>query len=337
MKVAVFESLCGGMGLIGGAPLPASFVAEGLAMLRAVCESFLRAPAAVVTAVVDGRVVDPRSVSRQSLHVVDLQMPLRDTKGRGHLCQRWIEIAAQHDASLIIAPECDGELAEIVGQFVDAGIRTLNCSPEFISFAGDKLAVAEFCRSHRLPHPPTIRADAFLAQPDLLGLGPLVIKPRDGAGCLGLRRFNTASDTTEHLVRAIGDRATDWIVQGWVEGTAVSRAAVASPGKVQLQPWRQQHFETIPEGEDTSGSYSYAGSSARKDLPDPLADDMIRNLLARGPGVAFGWVGFDFVVATSSDGAVVTLIEVNPRLTTSFADVQAENQASLLAPLLSSR
>jgi predicted ATP-grasp superfamily ATP-dependent carboligase len=150
------------------------------------------------------------------------------------------------------------------------------------------------------------------------------IKPRDGVGCEGLLRVTVgqlqqaggfagcvASATGVELEQVEGSR---WIVQPWLPGETLSRSAIVDySGRLHWLPVTRQRFSE-------SGSIAYAGGSVEPDLAAQIPNLkrlLTRSVKALGAGPC-GWVGIDFLYDPHNPRQPITVIEVNPRLTTSF-------------------
>jgi len=84
----------------------------------------------------------------------------------------------------------------------------------------------------------------------------------------------------------------------------------------------------------TDGRFTYLGG--RLPLPPDLADRTLglgRRALAALP-TALGYVGLDLVLGADPHGSEDYVIEVNPRLTTSYVGLRAASGANLAAALL---
>ena len=130
-----------------------------------------------------------------------------------------------------------------------------------------------------------------------------VVKPRHGAGCLD----------TFHLLG-------DFVVQRHVPGLA---ASVAFIDGVPLRACAQ-HIE------EEAGRLRYRGGSL------PLAPGLEQRAVALAeraaqavPGLA-GWYGVDLVLGQERD----EVLEINPRLTTSYVGLRALARGNLMAALL---
>ncbi len=241
---------------------------------------------------------------------------------------RWIEVALLCDQTIVIAPEIHQKLEYIVDRIRGAGARVLASSGAFLQATSDKLATANLFKQSRVPHPSTQTLSQFLTSidPDQLqdndDESVVTLKRRDGAGCVDMKVFDSPRILTEWLTNRtsrslIGD---DWIVQQWLAGRPASMALLVSDSWQLLGAVDQRiALENHPTQTEYS-EVSYLGGTG------PLAGVCIEQLMSLAnqvrdalPSGAAGWIGIDFLVpneAASSKDLVV--IEVNPRLTTSY-------------------
>ena len=241
--------------------------------------------------------------------------------------------AAWADAALVIAPESDGVLEAVCRQVIETGCALVGPDLETIAPFADKLATAQWLENlpapnatsngHRLRQPgiPTelVRDEADLSRS--FPAGPLVVKPRDGAGALFTSRTNGVGlKRAVARIRAAG-HAGELIVQPYLEGMAASIAVIGDgKGNAVVLPALQQHIEyrSDPELGPRIEWLSYAGG--RWPLPEPLdlrARRLADRVMAGLPNLR-GYVGIDLVLARQRDGAGDRVVEINPRLTTSF-------------------
>ena len=218
------------------------------------------------------------------------------------LCQRC-------EAALIIAPETDHALFEVARLIETTGIALVGPESVVIGQFSDKYETARQLGQRAIP---TTRWPEAPPGSDLL-----VVKPRDGAGTL-----HTAAGPRECLeVMGQAIRAQDYsgelIVQPCWPGLAASIAIVAvRQGDAVVLPGVRQFVET-----DLAGDFSwlrYAGGALP--LPDALderARALAKYVLASGAPLR-GYVGIDIILGPAEDGSEDRLVEVNPRLTTSY-------------------
>jgi len=217
-------------------------------------------------------------------------------------------LASSFPATLLIAPENKG-IAETCCHAVAATDSTLlSPSAAFVALCTDKLATT--CMLHRqgVPTPRSIDDGHRLQSPRLQ-----VLKPRRDAGS------RVTILPAEEPIRF--DPANE-VVEPWIEGTPVSVSVIAGPNQTVYLPATEQLFApatvAAPRGWQTQGRY--IGS---RPLDDPAqllrARELARRTLQHLPPFR-GYIGLDMVLAAPPRPD--TLIEVNPRLTSSFVQLQ---------------
>jgi len=212
------------------------------------------------------------------------------------------------------APEFDGILWKTARRATAAGVRLLSPSPEFIRIAADKQRTCVALQAANVPVPAgqILESDEPLpAQFDY----PAVVKPVDGAG---------SQDT--YFVRGPRDPppAYAWRrrLERYVPGLPASVAMLCGPtGRLTLQPCRQRISD--------DGRLRYLGG----ELPLAVglaerAQALADRALAAMPQ-AVGYVGVDLVLGREPDGSEDAVIEINPRLTTSYVGLRAAARSNL--------
>lgn len=278
---------------------------EGSAMVLAVIEDFLKIINCSVLTTWDAR-LGAFPFSHDKLDVVSVQSPSEYLVTLAGLRRRCTH-------SLIIAPEFHG----VLGRQIDAVINevSLNCDRTAIDLCGDKLQLAEFLLRHRVPTIATQPFDFADPFPDGSNRFPIVIKPRDGAGSQCTFRIDNLD-----AIKVIRDQyQTDcaefrFIQQPFIPGRSLSIAAfVPTCGTEPL---------ILPLGEQllsTDGRFQFLGSRVggfrATGLP-MAAESLIRCCCQLIPGLR-GYVGFDLIEPNDRPGEVI-LVEINPRLTTSY-------------------
>jgi predicted ATP-grasp superfamily ATP-dependent carboligase len=223
--------------------------------------------------------------------------------------------AADCDYALVIAPEFGGILERRFRWAVEAGATLLGPSPQAVALTADKLALAEHFQRHGVPTPETWelfdpsrkrkrRSDLTVAYAS--GSDGLVVKPRYGAG---------SQDT--YLISA------DTIVQPFVAGQPASVSFLIGP---------RQTIPLLPASQDISddGHFHYRGGSAP--LPPELAERAVGTARRAVESIAglTGYVGVDIILSDDGD----QVIEVNPRLTTSYVGLRVLTPDNLMERLL---
>lgn len=219
---------------------------------------------------------------------------------------------AESDFALVIAPETAGILEERCRWVMEAGSQLLNPSLEAIRLTSDKLALAEHFQRCGVPHPRTWPLGNEPAD-----LFPVVWKPRDGAG--SQRTYLVQGCDESH------DLAASMIAQEYVPGIAASVAfLIGANSRAALAPCRQYI--------SADGHLSYLGGSL------PLLEDLAIRAVALATraiesinGLS-GYLGVDLVLG--DDPRNDCIIEINPRLTTSYAGLRRSAHFNIAEELL---
>ena len=240
---------------------------------------------------------------------------------------RWIEVALQCDRTIVIAPEIHQQLERIVNKLRLAGAVVIASMASFLLATSDKLATAELLKVSGVPHPITQSLTQYrlstIPNGDCNARSPLTLKRRDGAGCADMKVFDDQRKLTEWLKSPESQflAGDDWIVQPWQSGKPASLALIAADDDWTVLGAVEQRIELASESIHRGfSSVSYLGGSG------PLEAIFIERLerLALSvrealPSGAEGWIGIDFLIPdsmhTSQD---LVVIEINPRLTTSY-------------------
>jgi tyramine---L-glutamate ligase len=292
----------------------ASLLAEGRLMLEALAADAARDPGLDVTALVDAaqKVELPSAV-----HVAGVRP--------GEEFAALVAAAAQADWSLVVAPETDGILADRVARVREAGGCCVAPEAAFLTVAGDKQATIDALAAAGVPVP----AGRSLAAGEPLPAGfhlPAVRKLRGSAGGDGLQIIHAEP-------RAAGALPVATRLEAFVPGTPVGVSCLCGGGDLEILPPLRQRF--------TGGDRPHGlGHEALSD--DALAARATR--LARRAVAALeraaageearGWVGIDMILGSRHDGRDDRVLEVNPRVTTSFAVHSRGASRSLVRSLI---
>jgi hypothetical protein len=302
MRLVIYEWCCSG-GVSG------DLVSEGRTMFEAVVADALRERCFEVTA------------------LVSETCPLRLPAGvrvrsvpPGADREALVAAAAAADISLVIAPETDGVLADRVAGVRAAGGTPLACDASFLDLAADKQATVTALAAAGVP----VAAGRALAPGEPWPVGfhvPAVGKARQSAGCEGF------------VVVRHGDRpppaSIPLRIETLVPGMPVGVSCLCGPAGIHPLPPLQQVCAA-------GGTPRYLGAvgitdAARGGRAAELARRAVAAVARASGGAARGWVGVDMILGARSDGTADRVLEVNPRLTTSFAHHARDGVASLLA------
>lgn len=310
MNLLLLETITGGG--IAPADLPVSLLREGEAMVQAIA-SDLAMTAGIQLAIF-------RTPMLGTLEATDRSLPLIEIDSRETLEMKLRELGAAGAWLWLIAPESDGELLHFARLFTSAGGQLASPLPSSIALASSKHATAELLRSRGIPAIPgtQVLPGETIHLPHA---GPVMLKPDDGCGSQGLRLLEAAA------AREFRHRSTGALrAEPLYEGIAASVAVIAGPrGLTPLVPCTQQLAK--------DGSFVYLGGS----LPIPEDLSSRAQLLALRAVEAVpeprGYFGVDLLLdarpSESDQPRGDYVVEINPRLTTSYVGLRHRYRTNL--------
>ena len=310
MRILVYEFATGG-GLAGHA-VPASLAREGLAMRTALVADLSAIGRHEMVATTDIRF---KGLAPQGVEIVSLP------SGRAATVDALVPSV---DAVWLVAPETNRCLERLAARVERQGKSLLGPGAAVIRKASDKGSLPRRLARSGIRHPETFvltpGVDARMAARQI-GY-PIVVKPGRGAGSQGVRFARNPRELRGALTAA--HRANGGgppVMQRYVRGTAAS-VSLLTDGR------RAVALAVNAQRVSVSSAFSYRGGRTPFDHPlAASAAEAAMRACAVFPGLR-GYVGVDLVLTET--GPVV--IEVNPRLTTSYLGVRAalnENVAAL--------
>ena len=310
MHVFLYEWVTGGGLVEEPGPLPSSLLTEGTAMLSAVAADFAALEETRVTVLRDMRLDE---MPLPGVETVEIH-------SSSHRQEEFAQLASTADQTLVIAPEFDDILLKTLVDGRKAGGRLLAASHEFVELTSDKHRTAEKLSSAGVPTPEAVPILADEEQLPKDFLYPAVLKPVCGAGSQHTLLVSNARDEPPPY---------SWPsrLERFCPGMAASVAFLCGPSHHVALPACRQDLSK-------DGRFTYEGGAM---LAEPnlarrataLADRALRALPP-----ALGYVGVDLVLGKAGDGSEDVVIEVNPRLTTSYIGLRAATPDNLAAALL---
>lgn len=297
MKIVVYEHFTSGA--LQGQTLPDELAHEGDAMLRAIVEDMLTNTAFKPIILRDNRLADLPCA--QNLAIANSEQYQRI----------WKQCLSNETLFLLIAPETDGVLQQLAEAVLKAGKTLLGSSPKAIAVCSDKLRCSGFLQQHGLPTVNTQSANEWLNQS--LFSGPIVCKPNDGAGCVETYYFAKAHQAAAYLQKMPETKRRQQIVQPFDDAQAMSLSLFIDRS-VQILSLNQQLINIDQQ-------FSYQGSQIGVPYPaifsHAKAQILVDQLRLAMPGLS-GFVGVDILI----DQQQARIIDINPRLTSSFNQLQ---------------
>jgi predicted ATP-grasp superfamily ATP-dependent carboligase len=304
MHIFVYEWATGGGLVEEPGALPESLVREGAAMISALAADLVRIDGCRVTTLRDPRVLQ---LALPGCEVLDV---LSRTSHGDEISR----LAAVADGTILIAPEFDGILLRAARRVESAEGRLISPSPEFIRIAASKQRTCEVLSAAGVPVPDGRELQPEEPLPATFPY-PAVLKPVDGAGSQDIYMVSGPRDAPP---------AYAWPrrLERYVPGLAASVAMICGPAGRLALPACSQRISA-------DGRLRYLGGELP--LPAGLASraaELADRALAALPAVV-GYVGVDLVLGREPNGREDAVIEINPRLTTSYVGLRAAAQTNL--------
>ena len=290
MKTLILEYITGG-GMVDQ-ELPASLVQEGGLMLSSAVNDFKDLASVQVITLRDYR-LSPRNITDHDIVVDPHQSCVEVIHG----------LLDSLDAVLIIAPETDNVLTKLCTTFINCELQLLNSTIQSIKLASNKLATYKYLQRFNFPQIPTYlptEIESFSAD-------KYVLKPEDGVGCENLYLFNEQNKIIEIAREHVNK---NFIVQPFIEGNHASLSLMCWEGDCILLSCNEQDIVV----QDNKIKLIGCDVNAFSDIKFV---EFSKSLVRQFPGLR-GYIGVDVLITDDE----ILLVEINPRLTTSYVGLK---------------
>ena len=323
MRLLLYEWCCsGGMqsdiahDILQRTPLE-DFLKEGCLMLEALACDAEKNSDLDITVMVD-TTLPVTKIPHFSKHITVEKVPAGTNRSS------LLAVASESDQIILIAPETHGILLQSLIAIEQAGFgdRLINCPMPFIQAAGDKQTTSAMLAAAGIPTPAGCSLSAGESIPTGFRL-PAVLKARESAGCDGLRIIQTITD----FVTPETDSRLEYHIAG-IPGSVCCLCRADSI--VPLLPFEQMFSDALQP-------VYVGGRLIHKDYHARMQSLAVRSIEAVNRATqtkAHGWVGVDMILGSCDDGTDDRVLEINPRLTTSFIGLSRGQQGGIIHPLL---
>ncbi|OYY50874.1 MAG: hypothetical protein B7X95_05025 [Methylophilaceae bacterium 17-44-8] len=289
----VCEFITGG-GLVG-ADLPESLAREGALMRDALLRDLILLNEWQIITTHDARVPPPDD--KVNSHAIT---PEQD------IWAVWRDCMALADAVWVIAPESEGVLLRIAELANANQALWIGATQEAIAISSDKYRMAQVLAKAKLPVIPSYIYEEWMPNND----GSWVVKPNDGAGCAVTFVFSNAKDVNQWF-DADARRSHTHIIQPYLLGIPASISVIGSKHSIivlscNLQSMRLHHEQLSYTGGVINGAVEYWVQLS----------ELAQQVKEAIPGL-MGYFGIDVLLHTDVEYGI-SIIEINPRLTTSY-------------------
>jgi len=293
LKILVFEYITGGG--LAGEDLPIALAAEGRMMLQALLDDLKSLAGVELILPLDRRCID------FSLPANTRVVPIGVSDDIWRILPALI---ADVDMVWPVAPETGGVLENLARQVKTSGKAMLLSDPDAIALCGNKLETYRRLKVYGLPVVETLP----LSERSNSSFNTCVIKPIDGVGCEGSRII----DDLSAFQFTIND-ADAYVLQPFIEGQAISLSCLFKQGRAWLLCCNKQDIVIqdkqfvlraclVNINHEGHGFYQSLLERVAQALPD-----------------LWGYIGID-LIETEEQGPLI--LEINPRLTTSFVGIK---------------
>jgi tyramine---L-glutamate ligase len=221
--------------------------------------------------------------------------------------QVWEDQIRVADAVWFIAPETDTYLEKMTALAFKHQKNIIGSGLMSIQICSSKLATYQFLKQAGLATIETYLYAEWCKAKQCKWLA----KPDDGAGCEETVCFDTAEELEHWLVQ---NRKIDThVIQPFIAGDSASISCVMHHGKADVLSCNQQLIEI--EGNEVV----YLGCLVNGMRQYRQSFEVLANKIAQLLPDLIGYVGIDVIVHhEAAEPAQITVVEINPRLTTSY-------------------
>lgn len=291
--------------------LQSSVLSEGFGMLRTITAD-AKAAGLKVTTILNKQIADVNPPLN-----VDQKIPVNSQAEAEHVFQKTAE---NTDAALIIAPETNDTLQKLVEKIEQTSTTSLNSSANSIAQVTDKALLQQHAKKLGLTTPETLSLNVEenaeeTAQiiDEKIGF-PAIIKPTNSVACEALNIVKNQEEAKTAITKIAKLANRRFMAQKLIQGTHASVTLISNGTEAQPVTLNGQNLSLKPPNQ--TSTYN-GGTSPLNHKQQTKAFAAAKKLVQSIQGLK-GYIGVDFVL--TDDDPVV--IEVNPRITTSFIGIQ---------------
>jgi len=219
--------------------------------------------------------------------------------------EEFMRAAELCDAIWPVAPESDGILQTLCQHVESLGKVLLTSPASAVAMTGNKYKTYEQLLRHKIATVST----QWLEQSNYAP-GGWIVKPVDGVGCTGSYLI-AGEDEFAALSEQIQDKSR-YIIQPHIQGEKTSLSCLCKQGKAWLLCVNLQRFNIINK------QYELAECVVNYQPDTGRYQDLTAKIAAAFPDL-WGYVGIDLIETADQ----ILVLEINPRLTTSYAGIDA--------------
>ena len=319
MNIFVFEYITSGA--LCDEHLPASLASEGDKMLLALLDDLKQLSDIQLVLLRDHRLEPIDFIIQHPQHLCQTIHDLAEFE------QYYTATLNKADAVFIIAPETGGLLYDLQQSVLATDTLLLGCQPKATQICSDKLHCYQHLKQYNITSVTTVLASTWSGKDFVTDTG-YIVKPRDGAGCIDTLFFAHNDDLNTWLGNQT--QLDQLVIQPYISGLNLSLNLLYSVDDVLLLSINQQSIEK-KEGQLHLTACTVNGVDPLQ-LSVQRAQQLAQQLQLAIAGL-WGFVGVDIIVTDDT----IFLIDINPRLTTSYIGLHrslSTNPCELLFSML---
>lgn len=236
---------------------------------------------------------------------------------------------ANADLIWLIAPECDDILYALTARCEAAGVPVIGANTQVVALASDKLKTADWLREQAINTPDTLPANAWFQQKQTSRQMPCLAKPVKGVGCEGIVYFQTEQAANAWYQAQNTASLANYCMQAYLPGQAASLSMLCYQGRAYLLSCNQLRVD-ISNGTIQLTQIVVNGLAQYWPLFEACADKIAANL----PNM-IGYLGVDVILDAQTQQ--LSVLEINPRLSSSYAGLSAATGVNIAALLLTAQ
>ncbi len=287
MKILVSEFITGGG--FCGEPLASSLAKEGQMMMSAIVFDLLELNNVEIEVTLDQRCSAEELPVDINIHII-----------KNNYLESFRSLCRNVDAVFPIAPELDSFLEAISRIVTEEKVLLLGSPADVIKLVSGKTSTAKHLADHSIPIIETLTAKESGLPKSNSGW---IVKPDQGAGCEQV--FFCSGKQEVDIALSQCEKA---IVQPMIKGISASLSMLCNQGESVVIGYNEQ----IIEWQDNR--LRYAGTKVNSLLSYKDQFDQLAESVSAAMPELRGYVGMDLII----DNDQITVVEINPRLTTSY-------------------
>jgi len=309
LKLLIYEHVSAGG--LSEKPIPPSILSEGFGMLRTFIED-AKAAGHNVTTILDSRIAELNPPLE-----ADRKIPIHSFRETENAFKK---AAENSDATYVIAPETNGTLQTLVKKIEQSGTLSLNSTASAIAEVSDKTLLQQHAKRMRLSTPETMSFNVKDNTENIIQIVkekigfPAVFKPTDSVGCEGLSIVNSEKQVKAAITKIAKQASSRFMAQQLIHGTPASVTIISNGTEAQPITLNKQNINLKTPSHNSTYN---GGTIPLDDTMQSAAFATAKKLVESLKGLK-GYIGVDLILADQEP----VVIEVNPRLTTSYIGIR---------------